>query len=467
MASIVKYSGGLRRIEFRYTPNSKTKIIRLGRVSAKVAGTFKDKIVAILADMAANRVNDPEVSKWLGELDEAVLAKLRAVGLASGVGLVHTTLGSLMEKIFASMSCKPATRLSCGHTRRCLEEYFGKDKLVRQITNADADNWRAWMVEHAVPEPTLPLSNLDSAKPAAKIKKLAGATVSRRVIGARTFWNMAIRWKMASENPFEGIKAGHQSNEARKVFVSRAVIEQAMASAPDTEWKAIIALSRYGGLRCPSEHFALKWVDVNWEHGTIRVPCPKLEHLGGAYRIVPLFPELRPVLLELLDEAEDGAEYVIAKSRLGSGNLRQQMYRILAKAGLIPWPRLFHNLRASRESELMKEYDLSTVCKWIGNTPEVAARHYAMSTNINDDFKRAVGKAVDTQEKAQWNAQQTASGGDRQGQTADFSGDAKSPENKAFDASGRAMPSPVRTEKWSLSGSNRRPTPCKGVALAN
>jgi hypothetical protein len=42
-----------------------------------------------------------------------------------------------------------------------------------------------------------------------------------------------------------------------------------------------------------------------------------------------------------------------------------------------PSPKLFHNLRASRESELMREYDLATVCKWIGNSPVVAGKHYA------------------------------------------------------------------------------------------
>ena len=38
------------------------------------------------------------------------------------------------------------------------------------------------------------------------------------------------------------------------------------------------ALSRYGGLRCPSEHLALKWSDVDWDKSRIRVPSPKTEH---------------------------------------------------------------------------------------------------------------------------------------------------------------------------------------------
>jgi len=56
-------------------------------------------------------------------------------------------------------------------------------------------------------------------------------------------WRRAIRWKLAAENPFAGVKAGHQENDARKVFIKRIVIDKLIAEAPDTEWKLIIALA--------------------------------------------------------------------------------------------------------------------------------------------------------------------------------------------------------------------------------
>ena len=69
-----------------------------------------------------------------------------------------------------------------------------------------------------------------------------------------------------------------------------------------------------------------------------------------AYRTVPLFPEVRQHLLTLFNEAEEGAEYVIAKHRLGCLNLRQQFERIIRRAAVPQWTKLFHNLRASREN---------------------------------------------------------------------------------------------------------------------
>jgi hypothetical protein len=61
--------------------------------------------------------------------------------------------------------------------------------------------------------------------------------------------------------------------------------------------------------------------------------------------------------------------------------------RILKRAGLKPWPKLFHNLRASRETELAAIHPLHTVCEWIGNSARIASAHYLQVTEA--DFERA------------------------------------------------------------------------------
>jgi integrase len=160
-------------------------------------------------------------------------------------------------------------------------------------------------------------------------------------------WHKALRWNLAAENPFKGVKAGQQVNEARKFFVNRETIEQVIAKAPDTEWAAIIALARYGGI---PELFALRWADIDFDSGRMIVHSPKTEHhAGGASRLVPLFIELRPYLEKLFNEsAAEGAVYVVSKHRLAGTNLRTEFQRMIADADLMPWPKLFHNLRASR-----------------------------------------------------------------------------------------------------------------------
>jgi hypothetical protein len=236
------------------------------------------------------------------------------------------------------------------------------------------------------------------------------------------------------------------------MFVSRETIDSVIAKAPDMEWKVIIALARSAGLRCPSEHYGLKWGDIDWEKGAMRVACPKLAHHEQfAYRTVPLFPEVREHLPKLFNEADEGAEYVISKHRLGSLNLRQQFERIIRGAGVTQWTKLFHNLRASRETELMRGCDLATVCKWIGNSPAAAAKHYATSVDLSSDFRRATGQGgVQAQQKAQ----QSPAVSDAQGLTSPEPINEKAPENRGSVDSCQASATADKSDAWALQGSN-------------
>ena len=130
-----------------------------------------------------------------------------------------------------------------------------------------------------------------------------------------------------------------------------------LEACPDAEWRLVFALSRFGGLRCPSEHLALTWPDVDWERNRFRVDSPKT-----GVRWVPIFAELRPYLAEAFEQAPEGALYLINRYRDVQVNLRTQLLRIIRKAGLEPWPKLFHNLRASRETELAAEHPIHVVC---------------------------------------------------------------------------------------------------------
>ena len=73
--------------------------------------------------------------------------------------------------------------------------------------------------------------------------------------------------------------------------------------------------------------------------------------------------------------------------------MRTQFSRILKRAGLKPWPRLFHAMRASRETELAKDYPIHVVASWLENTPKIAVKHYLMTTE--DDFSKAIGRLVE------------------------------------------------------------------------
>ncbi len=59
--------------------------------------------------------------------------------------------------------------------------------------------------------------------------------------------------------------------------------------------------------------------------------------------------------------------------------------------GVSGWPRLFHSIRASRQTELQREFPLHVVCSWLGNSPRIAQQSYLLVTE--DDFAKAAGVA--------------------------------------------------------------------------
>ncbi len=130
---------------------------------------------------------------------------------------------------------------------------------------------------------------------------------------------------------------------------------------------------------------------MDWDRGRLTVTSPKTEHHPGKdTRVIPLFPELRPILEEAFDAAPEGAVYAVnERYRRGSQgpngwrncNLRTTFEKIIRRAGLTPWPRLFHNLRSSRETELAERFPIQVVTAWPGNTPDIAMRHYLQVTD--------------------------------------------------------------------------------------
>jgi site-specific recombinase XerD len=358
MASIINQSGGFKQIAV-VCPDQVRRRIRLGKASQRNAEAVKVHIENIAAAIRTGAPLEHATEEWLMKIDDRFHQRLVKLGLTDPRKTTNAQLEAFCNEYIDAKPVKQNTVENLRQVRDWLVEHFGATRNLRNVTAADAERWRDFLRMN-----------------------LSENTIRRHIGRARQFWKHAIRRGLAKSNPFEGMSASVRSDKSRQHFIDRATTAKIIDACPNNEWRLIVALARYGGLRVPSETNRMQWSFVDWDRSRIRVESPKTEHIEGkAERFIPLFPELRPYLLAAFDEAPAGERYVIRRHR--GENLRTHLLRILKKASVDAWPKPFHNLRASRETELTETYPLHVVCAWIGNSPRVAHEHYLM---VHDAF---------------------------------------------------------------------------------
>ena len=270
--------------------------------------------------------------------------------------------------------------------------YFGECRDIATITPGEADEWRLWLTRSKP-------SKAGEPKP----PDLAQNTARRHSGRAKQFFKAAVRKNQIAANPFADLVCRVKgSDDGRLYFVTRAEADKVLAACPSAQWRLVFALSRFGGMRCPSEHSELRVKEIDFSAKKMKIRSPKTEHLEGRdYRIVPIFDELLPYLKAAIAELPKGAEYVVTLPGVvrcrdcdKSSNLGTEMARIIKRAGLTPWPKLFQNLRATREIELAAKHPLHVVCEWIGNSVKVAQEHYLWA--VENDFVKANGGLIET-----------------------------------------------------------------------
>jgi hypothetical protein len=167
-----------------------------------------------------------------------------------------------------------------------------------------------------------------------------------------------------------------------------------IAACPDREWRAIIALCRFAGLRAPSELVGLMWTDVDWKRRALTVRSPKTEHHEGqAQRLVPISDRLREILNDLWTSAGPSESKMLPSIASSTKNLRTRFQKILKRAKVSPWPRLFQNLRASAETDWVERFPQHEVASWLGHSPTVARTHYLQTRDMH--FAAAAGLNTD------------------------------------------------------------------------
>lgn len=378
MASLTTGKDGPRKGHHRVfykAADGGRQILYLGAVAKKKA----QDVLRHVDDLERCRIDGSSpteaTSRWLAEIGDDMRAKLVKHGLARPreVGTV-VTIETLIDRFKDRPKWrdkKTSTHVSYEMGFRHILAFFGSHRGVETVTETDAEDLLGYLLE---------------PKPAGA--GLAKASAYRMTDTAAMLFRFARRARLIQANPFDDVKRGVLATD-RRAFVDAATATLVIDAMKDGQWRLLVALARWGGLRVPSEPKLLRWQDIDWERNRFTVHSPKTEHHhGGASRVVPIFPELRPYLVERFEQAYDGDEFCLPMMQTYAGAAyRNQLERTIRKQGLEVWPRIFHSLRSSRQTELRQLYPSYVGCAWLGNSERVADKHYHQITE--DHFKCA------------------------------------------------------------------------------
>jgi integrase len=240
---------------------------------------------------------------------------------------------------------------------RYIVEHFGESRRMDKVTVADAQNWLAWV----------------RSQRAGK-KALSEHTVKGIVTLARMVWSRAGVLSRGLPNPFTGLQVQPMPAVVSVPPLSEADVLRLVDACPDDSWRVLVALCALGGLR-RSEAMAMTWGRVDWGRGRLRVYQPKTARKRQASeRDCLMVPALARVL-EAAKPAKVKPDGLLAP--VSTLNLHRDMKLWIRRAGLQPWPKPFHGLRAWRATTWREQrIPEAWIDAWLGHGPEVARLHY-------------------------------------------------------------------------------------------
>lgn len=374
MAWIISNPSGTKAIQ--YFEGKKRRTITVGEMDKVDAASIKRSVEHLIRyrDTGGMFAIPNSTANWVESVRGTPMEKqlIRKGLIAAKDAPAIVTLADWIETyIERRTDVKPATLTTFGNLKRNLMSCFDGKRPLASFTPGDGDIFKSHL---------------------AGKEGLSENTVRRRIGLARQLFNAAIRSRLTAENPFAHLPTSVRGNRAKFHFITMDDYKALIKAAPNVDWRCIIALARIGGVRIPSEALTLKWEDIDWAASRIRITSPKTEHHGQGARIIPLFPELLDVLTEAFGKATDHEVYVITRYRSGKQNLRTQFSKIIRRAGLTQWPKLFVNMRASRATELAQLHPQHVCSAWLGHSATVASEHYLRVRD--EDFAKATARSA-------------------------------------------------------------------------
>lgn len=199
---------------------------------------------------------------------------------------------------------------------------------------------------------------------------LSPRTVDLHIRIARTTFNRAVDDDLIMYNPFDRLSGGLPPVEKDWHYVSLDEFNKLIEACPNQGWKTLLGLCRLAGLR-QGEALSLRWRDVEWQKNRLMVWAQKTKRR----RVVPIAPELMPILRDALADTPEGAHLVV--TGVTTPNVWRDFGVIRKRAGTPKYTKWCHTLRKNRESDWINAgFPFHVVVEWMGHSDDVARQHY-------------------------------------------------------------------------------------------
>jgi integrase len=419
-------------------------------VNKKNAITLRNEFDRVHEAQKLGQSLNVKTQEWLRQQDEEILGKLATLQLydltKSTTG--KKTVGGWCEFYVENYGHKHETKRKLRNVAEKLVVFCGADTLLQDVTRGEATRF---------------FVQLYTAKADGGFGLAKTSTAARHLGVCRQFWNAAIDEEIITSNPFQNRKlsARVKTNKERHFFVAPDLSQRVLEAMPNLVWRLRWTLMRYQGLRVPSEMNELRWEDVDWNGGKIRICSPKTAHIEGKEsRLAGILPEVLPLLEQQFELADDGAEFVLP--RMAHKNYRKFFLKYLERAGIKPWPALFNNLRKSAVTDAHDWLPPHVCDAWFGHSETIFKDHYAQVTE--EHFKAAQNRSSRV---AQSVAQQASEMPEKSGtaKKEDIEQNAQCPLDAAGYGKTSKAPENDGIDHWAMRGSNPRHPRCKRIAV--
>ncbi len=262
-----------------------------------------------------------------------------------------------------------------------------EDIHLDEFTHRNAKEFASWLRKHG--------SETGEYKTG-----LALTTVRTRLRKLKGIFAAAIDDRKLTENPFNKICTTEPKKaESDFHWVAADLVERMISKAHDEDLRIMLALARYGGLRRHELSIQL-WENIDLVNrrmhilstktGTPTRPerCDTEGRKLLIRRDVPIFNELLPHFRRHREMSASGNQ-LVQSTYPRDMNVTKLLQACAARAEVLLWPDLWQSMRSTRQSELEKQrFQIKAICNWLGNSPQVAEKHYLMA--MQEEFDRAV-----------------------------------------------------------------------------